>query len=110
MLSDKLPDRGAHLPPQAMPPPSPRPWKTICAVAGAAIALIPATNTELHQLTAIPPGTALLAALVGGGLLGAAIGGAIERRIGHRIFLEHHPEPQGAVKQGVAEETGRHKT
>src|SRR5262249_7309725 len=92
MLSDKVPGKGTHIPPQVKPPRSPRPWKSICAVVGAIIALIPATNAEFQQLTGVPPGPALLLALVGGGFLGAAVGRAIERRRDRRIFLERHPE------------------
>src|SRR5262245_47171622 len=92
MLSDRVPDRGTQIPPQVKPPRGPRPWKTICAVAGAVIALIPATNEELQQLTGVPGAVAFFVALVGGGLLGSAIGAAIEKRIQHRIFLERHPE------------------
>jgi hypothetical protein len=63
-------------------------------VVGVIIALIPATNRELQELTGVPPGVAFLVALVAGGLLGAAIGGAMEKRIEHKIFLERHPELQ----------------
>lgn len=92
MLSDKVPGKGLNIPPQVKPPRGPRPWKTICAVGGALILLIPATNTDLLELTGLPPGFAFLAALVVGGLLGSAVGRAIEARNERKEFLARHPE------------------
>jgi hypothetical protein len=80
VLSDKVPGRGTHIPPQAKPPASPRRWKTICAVIGAVIGAIAATNEELQRWIGLPPGLELLAGLAGGGLLGTAVGRAIDKR------------------------------
>jgi hypothetical protein len=58
----------------------------------AIIVLIPATNVELQEFIGVPPLPAFLLALVGGSLLGAAVGKAIEKRRDDKLFLERHPE------------------
>jgi hypothetical protein len=92
MLSDKVPDKGLHIPQQVKPPPRLWPWKSICATAGVILLGIPATNIEIQEFIGLPPSLTVLIGLLGGGFLGAAIGEAMEKSREHRIFLERHPE------------------
>jgi hypothetical protein len=73
MISDKVPGRGTHVPPQVKPPRRLLKWKTICQMIGAAIGLIAGTNLELQQLIGMPPNLARWTGLLAGGLFGAAI-------------------------------------